>query len=77
MRLRRALPPGPYNGTRFPFDLTNFRALDGDIFRDCLAVLALDYSPKAEVHVLLGVPGTEFEKLARDWSVRDHSRRAA
>lgn len=68
---------GLYNGTRFPFDLTDFRCLDVEIFRDCLQVLALDYRPTAEVHVLLGVPGTAFEQLADDWCVRDHSRRAA
>lgn len=48
-----------------------------EIFRDCLQVLALDYRPTTEVHVLLGVPGTAFEQLAHDWCVRDHSRRAA
>lgn len=68
---------GLYNGTRFPFNLTDFRGLDVETFRDCLQVLALDHHPKAEVHVLLGVPGKDFEQLARDWSVRDHSRRAA
>lgn len=60
---------GLYNGRRFPFDLTNFRCLDTEIFRDCLTVLALDNRPRAEVHVLLGVPGSAFEKLAEDWRI--------
>lgn len=68
---------GLYNGRRFPFDLTDFRCLEADLFRDCLLVLVMDWAPQAEVHELLGVPGSEFERLARDWSVRDHSRRAA
>ena len=67
---------GLYNGTRFPFDLTDFRCLDDEIFRDCLQVLALDHRPVSEVHVLLGVPGVAFEDLATDWRVRDHSRRS-
>ncbi len=67
---------GLYNGTRFPFDLTDFRCLDEEIFRDCLQVLALDNRPSAEVHVLLGVPGSAFEDLALDWRVRDYSRRS-
>lgn len=66
---------GLYNGNRFPFDLTNFRALDAEIVADCLAVLEMDSCPSAEVHVLLGVPGQAFEKLAQDWRIRD--RRAA
>lgn len=62
---------GLYNGQRFPFDMTNFRGLDAAIFQDCLKVLVMDYAPRAEVHVLLGVPGTKFERLAKDWDIRD------
>lgn len=62
---------GLYNGERFPFDLTDFRGLDTDIFQDCLAVLAMDYTPYAEVHDLLCVPGAEFEQLAADWGIPD------
>ena len=67
---------GLYNGQRFPFDLTDFRCIDTDVFRDCLVVLVMDHAPRAEVHVLLGLPGEDFERLARDWGVNDHSRSA-
>jgi len=60
---------GLYNGTRFPFDMTDFRCLDAEIFKDCLAVLVMDYQPKAEVHVLLGVRSGVFERLANDWNI--------
>lgn len=62
---------GLYNGNRFPFDLTSFRALDDEIVADCLAVLATDSRARYEVHVLLGVPGKAFEKLASDWRIQE------
>lgn len=31
-----------YNGDRFPFDLTDLRRLDYELFDDCLAVLKMD-----------------------------------
>lgn len=61
---------GLYNGTRFPFDLTDFRCLDAAIFTDCLHVLMLDYQPAAEVHVLLGQPSERFEVLAKSWGIK-------
>ena len=30
---------GLYNGMRFPFDLTDLRAIDDDLFEDCMHVL--------------------------------------
>lgn len=68
---------GLYNGNRFPFDLTDFRCLDTAIVSDCFVVLALDYRNTMEVHCWLCVPGREFEQLARDWRIKDRSRRAA
>lgn len=65
---------GLYDGHRFSFDLTLFRALDAAIFQDCLAVLVMDYQPSREVHDLLGVPGKQFEQLALDWAVHDMAR---
>jgi hypothetical protein len=61
---------GLYNGGRFPFDLTDFRCLDEARFHMCLEVLRMDFTPLAEVHVLLGRfygregLGYEFEALA-------------
>lgn len=64
---------GLYNGTRFPFDLTDFRVLDEPIFHDCLQVLKLDNYPEYEVHDRLGVPGATFEHLADTWGIADRS----
>ena len=62
---------GLYNGYRFEFDLTDFRLFDGFNFRRCMLVLAMDHTPKAEVHVMLARAmgrdrhyGDEFEHLA-------------
>ncbi len=61
---------GLYNGQRFKFDMTNFRVLDGEIFHDCLVVLAMDWAPEKEVHEHLGVPCSRFEQLAKDWKIK-------
>lgn len=68
---------GCYNGTRFPFDLTNFRGLDYELFDDCMAVLRMDYQPQQEVHNYFDRGGQRFEKLASDWNLTDveHMRR--
>lgn len=60
---------GLYNGVRFPFNMINFRALDTDIFEDCLNVLKMDNRPDEEVHSLLGLPSSRFEQLANEWSI--------
>jgi len=41
---------GCYNGPRFPFDLTDLRAIDDELFEHCMAVLRLDHRAKKEVH---------------------------
>ena len=60
-----------YNGDRFPFDLTDFRRLDLDLFEDCVAVLDMDFQPAQEVHRYIEDGGAVFEQLARDWGFRD------
>jgi hypothetical protein len=60
---------GLYDGFRFPFDLTNFRRLDADLFADCLLVLTMNYAPDKEVHRVLGVDGKKFELLAQCWDI--------
>lgn len=60
---------GLYNGPRFPFDMTNFRPLDTEIFMDCLSVLEMDNRPDQEIHLLLGVSSSVFEQLAKDWAI--------
>jgi hypothetical protein len=64
---------GCYNGERFPFDLTEFRGLDSDLFDDCLAVLRMDWSPELEVHRYFPDGGAAFEGLARTWTIPDRS----
>jgi len=41
---------GLYNGPRFPFDLTDLRAIDDALFEHTLAVLRMDHAPEKEVH---------------------------
>jgi hypothetical protein len=66
---------GLYNGYRFPFNLTSFRALDDELVRDCLLVLLMDSRPKKEIHTLLGVGNEPFEALAKDWGIQDALKR--
>lgn len=63
---------GLYNGMRFPFDLTDLRAIDDALFEDCMAVLRMDARvSRQEVHNYFVDGGAKFEKLVRDWNVRD------
>ncbi|MGZ8317473.1 MAG: DUF7673 family protein [Telluria sp.] len=63
---------GLYNGSRFPFDLTDLRRLDYALFDDCMAVLAMDCTAhRQEVHLYFPSGGKLFEQLAEDWNVRD------
>ena len=69
---------GLYNGMRFKFDLTDFRALDRKIFNDCMAVMAMDYHPAQEVHTYFDQGGDEghkiWEGLAKRWGIRDYTK---
>lgn len=64
---------GLYNGNRFKFDLTEFRALDRAIFNDCMAVLLMDYELEKEVHCYFDEGGRLWEHLAKDWNIMDYS----
>lgn len=64
---------GLYNGTRFPFDMTELRRLDLDLFEDCLAVLRMDFAPEKEIHRYFEDGGVLFEDLAVEWGVTDRS----
>lgn len=63
---------GCYNGLRFPFDLSDFRLLDYELFEDCLAVLKMDKQPEMEVHQYFKFGGRMFENLASSWRMDDH-----
>lgn len=62
---------GCYNGTRFPFDLTNLRSLDYTLMEDCLAVLRMDANCYQEVHTYFENGSALFEQLARDWNLEN------
>lgn len=65
---------GLYNGTRFPFDLTDLRAVDDAQFEDCMTVLRMDARvTHQEVHRYFADGGKAFEQLAKDWAVEDMS----
>lgn len=62
---------GCYNGSRFPFDLTDFRGLDFSLFDDCMTVLRMDYQPRQELHCYFKNGGALFERLAEDHGLTD------
>jgi hypothetical protein len=65
---------GLYNGTRFPFDLTDLRCVDVALFDDCIRVLRMDSMLRREVHTYFPNGGPMFEKLARRWGIADAGR---
>jgi len=63
---------GLYNGPRFPFDLTNLRAIDGSLQDDCLAVLEMDAKAcLQEVHEYFTNGDIRFEKFAKRFEATD------
>jgi hypothetical protein len=73
-----------YNGTRFPFDLTNLRRLDEATFEKCLDMLRMDYCPYQEVHETIGRHfyggrhiGDEFERLAFNLRLKSCAKKAS
>lgn len=59
-----------YNGTAYPFSLTDLRGLDSALWDDCLAVLRLDRRPEQEVHEYIkngDVIWDEFKAIWRAW----------
>lgn len=55
---------GLWNGRAYPFDLTELRGLDAELYTDCLAVLQLDRLCEREVH----------EYIKGGWAVWDQLR---
>lgn len=62
-----------YNGNRFPFDLTDLRRLDYELFDDCMAVLKMDFQPVKEVHRFFDDGDALWKALANDWRFKDHA----
>lgn len=64
---------GFYNGTRFPFDLTDLRLLDAGNLSDALVLMRFDARISMEVHDWLNTLysrndfGERFEHLAHKW----------
>lgn len=60
---------GLYNGQAYPFDLTELRALDADLFEHCLAVLRLDNQPTVEIHKYLPDGDVRWQRMIADWNL--------
>ncbi|AQZ95437.1 hypothetical protein ACFSB1_00355 [Halopseudomonas phragmitis] len=58
---------GLYNGPEYPLDLTSLRALDLELHNDCLAVLAMDWSPEREVHELIENGPAIWRAFVKRW----------
>ena len=60
---------GVYNGYRFPYDLTDFRGLDRELFDHCLRVLVMDKRPAKEVHQYFPDGGQKWEAMIERWGL--------
>lgn len=60
---------GLYKGDDFPFDLTELRRLDEDLFEHCMAVLRLDHRPAAEIHNYFPGGAARWQMLINQWSI--------
>ena len=61
---------GMYNGTDFPFDLTELRGVDRDIAADALAVLRLDSLGQREVHRYVENGDAIWRDLIEDYGLK-------
>ncbi|SEH99819.1 DUF7673 family protein [Pseudomonas asplenii] len=59
---------GIYNGEDFPFELSNLRSLDIDLFEDCLKVLIMDFTPDLEVHERIQGGSAIWQRLIERWA---------
>jgi hypothetical protein len=65
---------GLYNGDSYPFDLTDLRALDNNLFEDCMAVLRMDARHCVhEVHQYFEDGSRKWQKMIADWHLKDRS----
>jgi hypothetical protein len=61
-----------YNGSAFPFPLTDLRALDTALFNDCIALLNMDRRPEKEVHEYVENGNDIWSELKKDWAARQY-----
>ena len=59
-----------YNGSAFPFDLTELRGLDTPLWHACMALLAMDRRPEQEVHEYVENGDAIWSQLKKDWAPR-------
>jgi len=63
---------GLHSGKRFPFDLAAMRALDNEVFEDCLLVLRLNADAQGVgIHERLPGGASRLEQLIQDWNLVD------
>lgn len=60
---------GLYNGTAFPFDLTELRGLDPDLFEHCMSVLRLDNTPTVEIHKYFPDGKVRWTRMIKEWNL--------
>jgi hypothetical protein len=65
---------GVYNGSDFPFDLTDLRALDTELANACIDYLNYDRLAKAEVHTHLPHGGLQMQRLISDHGLHPQPR---
>lgn len=59
-----------YNGSAFPFPLTELRSLDRALFHDCIALLNMDRRPEKEVHEYVEDGDAIWSRLKQEWATR-------
>lgn len=65
---------GLYNGSAYPFDLTDLRTIDDKLFEDCMALLRMDARHCVqEVHNYIDDGSRRWKKLISDWHLADRS----
>jgi hypothetical protein len=65
---------GVYNGSDFPFDLTDLRAMDINLASACIDYLNYDRLAKAEVHTHLPGGGKQMQSILHDAGVQPNPR---
>jgi hypothetical protein len=61
---------GLYNGSDYPFDLTDLRVLDTELASACIDYLNYDRLAKAEVHTHLPDGGRQMERILAQHGIR-------
>lgn len=66
---------GLYNGSRFPFDLTDLRLLPTELFEDAIQLIRMDARlTRQEVHRYFSQGSKKFEDMVSDYRVVDVQR---